>query len=232
MRNRILLSCAAFVLASCAPVIPLTRDGTTVRQINPDEARACIFLGTAEYSDTVVGLGKFPSVVQANGEHGLRNRVASMGGNAVIQSRGLADWMWGNVDYVGEAYICGAEADILRKTKADSVVTERRARDRAQTNSENAAKAVGVCVRNYARQHSSAKVAASDVANAAIGACDGLFSDYLSAIREWIHARGQDANPDISALVRDADTKMRTTLEQQAYAVYVNIISPGSAPTQ
>lgn len=77
-----------------------------MRQISADDAKACKFLQTVQYTDTVQGTGKTPGLVHQTGDVGLRNAVGSVGANTFVSVQADADWFFGHVNYSGEAYRC------------------------------------------------------------------------------------------------------------------------------
>jgi hypothetical protein len=103
LRNYIPLIVAAS-FGACARVLALTPTGARVRQVSADEAKACKFVQTLQYTDTVHGTGKTPGLVHQTVDIGLRNEVVSA--NAFIGVHADADWFSGHVSHSGEAYPC------------------------------------------------------------------------------------------------------------------------------
>lgn len=100
------LAAASALAAGCATVTPLTDGGASVREISTDQAMQCTFLRTVSFTDTLAGPGKSYGLVHQDGENGIRDDVASYGGNAYVSKQADADWFWGHVNYTAEAYRC------------------------------------------------------------------------------------------------------------------------------
>jgi hypothetical protein len=100
------LAAAWALVAGCAMVTPLTDGGAQVREITAGQATKCTFVRAVSFTDTLVGPGKSPGLVHQDGENGIRDDVASYGGNAYVSRQADADWFWGHVNYTAEAYRC------------------------------------------------------------------------------------------------------------------------------
>lgn len=100
------LAAASVLAGGCATVVPLTDGGARVREITSAEAAKCTFLRAVSFTDTLTGPGKSYGLVHQDGENGIRDDVASYGGNAYVSRQADADWFWGHVNYTGEAYRC------------------------------------------------------------------------------------------------------------------------------
>lgn len=100
------LIAAPALATGCATVTPLTDGGARVREITSTEATRCTFVRTVSFTDTLAGPGKSPGLVHQDGENGIRDDVASYGGNAYVSRQADADWFWGHVNYMAEAYRC------------------------------------------------------------------------------------------------------------------------------
>ncbi|MGA9473662.1 MAG: hypothetical protein WBV36_14445 [Terriglobales bacterium] len=100
------LATASALAGGCATVTPLTDGGASVREISADQAKQCSFLRTVSFTDTLEGAGKSAGLVHQDGENGIRDDVASYGGNAYVSRQADADWFWGHVNYTAEAYRC------------------------------------------------------------------------------------------------------------------------------
>jgi hypothetical protein len=97
--NRTYVAALALALAGCAA--QLTQGGTRVRQVQPDWASRCDFLGVVEAGE---GNGMSVSDDQLGAMNALRNRVADMGGNAFAITQSTSNMMRTVVQ--GDAYRC------------------------------------------------------------------------------------------------------------------------------
>jgi hypothetical protein len=104
--KKLLICGVAITLAGCATVVPLTDGGAAVREITAAQATKCTFLRTVSFTDTMAGPGKSWGLVHQDGENGIRDDVASYGGNALVMRESDADFWWGHVNYTAEAYRC------------------------------------------------------------------------------------------------------------------------------
>lgn len=105
MRKTII--CAlAIAITGCATVVPLTESGASVREITVVQAQRCTFIRTVSFTDTMAAPGKSWGLVHQDGENGIRDDVASYGGNAYVSREADADFFWGHVNYMAEAYRC------------------------------------------------------------------------------------------------------------------------------
>ena len=106
MRKSLIL--VAAVLAGCATarVPPLTDGGMHVRQITAEEGIFCKYIKNADYMAKLGGMGNSYELVHQAGENGMRNLVASIGGNAYVYTRTDADAFGGRIHYSGEAFEC------------------------------------------------------------------------------------------------------------------------------
>ena len=93
---------AAFALAGCAA--PLTAAGSKVRQIQVAGQTNCKFLGIAEVTGSLV----YSSVTEGRRDMlaQLRNKVASMGGNALVASSIDVDRGFSLPSAQADAYHC------------------------------------------------------------------------------------------------------------------------------
>jgi hypothetical protein len=89
-----------------AHLAPLTGAATHVEKITAEDGLSCKYLRSVEYVAKMTGMGKSYQLVHQAGENGLRNMVASVGGNAYVNSRMDADAFWGHIDYSGQAFQC------------------------------------------------------------------------------------------------------------------------------
>lgn len=96
----------AIALAGCATPVLLSDRGASVRLIDAAAAKGCTFLKSVAYTNTLYGTGKTPGLVHQDGENGIRDAVATAGGNAFISVQADADWFFGHVNYTAEAYRC------------------------------------------------------------------------------------------------------------------------------
>jgi hypothetical protein len=87
----------------------LTVGATHVIEITAEQGLSCTYLRNIEYVTKVTGMGKSYEMVHQVGENGLRNMVASIGGNAYINTRMDADATWGHVDYAAQAFQCSTK---------------------------------------------------------------------------------------------------------------------------
>ncbi len=95
-------------LAGCAHarIPPLTEGGMHVRQINADDALTCTYIKNVDYIAKLGGTGKTYEIVHQAGDNGIRNLVASIGGNAYVYTRLDAESFSGRIHYSGEAFDC------------------------------------------------------------------------------------------------------------------------------
>jgi hypothetical protein len=109
MRKLLMLVVAALAGCANARVPPLTDGGMHVRQINADDGILCKYLKNVDYVAKLKGMGKTYEMVHEAGENGIRNLVASIGGNAYVYTRLDADSFGGHIHYSGEAFECPAK---------------------------------------------------------------------------------------------------------------------------
>lgn len=79
--RKIFVLCLTSLLAGCAA--PLTQQGRMVRQIQPDWATNCTFMGVVDASE---GMGYDEADDRRGTLNKIRNQVAAMGGNAYVLS--------------------------------------------------------------------------------------------------------------------------------------------------
>lgn len=103
----VVLPLLALASCGCATVTPLDARGASVRRIDAEAAKGCTFVQAVAYTNTLWQPGKSPGLVHQDGENGIRNAVAAVGGNAFVSEQEDADWFWGHVNYTAEAYRCG-----------------------------------------------------------------------------------------------------------------------------
>jgi hypothetical protein len=98
----------AALLAGCAGarVPPLTDGGLHVRQITAEEGVFCKYIKNVDYVAKLGGMGKSYEEVHQAGENGIRNLIASIGGNAYVYTRLDADSFGGRIHYSGQAFKC------------------------------------------------------------------------------------------------------------------------------
>jgi hypothetical protein len=106
MRPTAMLIVALLTGCASARLPPLTSAAAHVERITAEEGLSCKYLRNVEYVAKVTGMGKTYELVHQAGENGLRNEVASVGGNAYVNARMDADTLWGHVDYSGQAFRC------------------------------------------------------------------------------------------------------------------------------
>jgi hypothetical protein len=87
----------------------LTAGAAHVEEITAEQGLSCTYLRSVEYVTKVGGMGKSYEIVHQVGKDGLRDVVASIGGNAYINTRMDADPTWGHVHYAGQAFQCSTK---------------------------------------------------------------------------------------------------------------------------
>jgi hypothetical protein len=99
------------VVAGCktfqAP--PLTVAARHVRAITAEQGLLCKYIQNVAYTAKLSGWGKTYEHVHEAGEYGLRNSVATIGGNAVVLTRMDADQFSGRINYAGQAFECSSK---------------------------------------------------------------------------------------------------------------------------
>ncbi len=101
------LEILALTLAGCAAHVPsLTPEAFHVRAIADAQVSSCTYLKDVDYTARLRGMGKSWEEVHQAGENGLRNMVASVGGNAYLNTRMEAESFSGRIHYSGQAYKC------------------------------------------------------------------------------------------------------------------------------
>ena len=101
----------AVLLTACvgARPPPLAGPASHVAKITAEEGLSCTYLRNVDYVAKVRGVGKSYELVHQAGENGLRNMVASVGGNAYVNTRMDAEAMWGHIAYSGQAFRCSSK---------------------------------------------------------------------------------------------------------------------------
>lgn len=102
----------AALLAGCATAkIPTLSDaGMLVRRINADDGLACKYLKNVDYTAKLSGMDLSYEQVHQAGENGMRNLVASVGGNAYVDTRmDVYGHMTKHLHYSGEVFQCPAK---------------------------------------------------------------------------------------------------------------------------
>lgn len=94
------------VLIGCASAPALTDGGSRVRQITAEVAKQCRFVKVVQFTKRVYRVGKDATTMRAIGETGLRNAVATAGGNAYVLVRDDSSGLTGSIAYTGEGYRC------------------------------------------------------------------------------------------------------------------------------
>jgi hypothetical protein len=106
-----LLLLTLIVVAGCksfqAP--PLSVAAAHVRAITAEQGLLCKYIQNVAYTAKVSGWGKTYERVHEAGEDGLRDRVATIGGNAVVFTRLDADPFSGRISYAGQAFECSSK---------------------------------------------------------------------------------------------------------------------------
>jgi hypothetical protein len=96
------------VLAGCkdfqAP--PLSVAAQHVRVITAEQGLLCKYIQNVAYTAKLSGWGKTYERIHEAGEDGLRDGVASIGGNAVVFIQMDADQFSGRINYAGQAFQC------------------------------------------------------------------------------------------------------------------------------
>ena len=99
------------VVAGCksfqAP--PLSVAAEHVRAITAEQGLLCKYIQNVVYIAKLSGWGKTFERVHEAGEAGLRDRVATIGGNAVVLTRMDADQFSGRINYEGQAFECSSK---------------------------------------------------------------------------------------------------------------------------
>ena len=88
---------------------PLSVAAEHVRAITAEQGLLCKYIQNVEYTAKLSGWGKTYERVHEAGEGGLRNRVAAIGGNAVVFARMDADPFSGRINYGGQAFECSSK---------------------------------------------------------------------------------------------------------------------------
>jgi hypothetical protein len=105
------------VVAGCksfqAP--PLSVAAQHVRSITAEQGLLCKYIQNIAYTAKLSGWGKTYETVHEAGEDGLRNRVATIGGNAVVYTQMDADPFSGRINYAGQAFECSTKHVSLNK---------------------------------------------------------------------------------------------------------------------
>ena len=99
----------AALLAGCvsARIAPLTDAAMRVRRINADDGLACTYLKNVDYTAKFAGMGESYELVRQAADNGMRNLVASVGGNAYVNIREDVDGHWAkHIHYSGEVFKC------------------------------------------------------------------------------------------------------------------------------
>jgi hypothetical protein len=109
MRKSLILAASALAGCAGARIPPLTEGGMHVRQITVEEGLNCTYIKNVDYTAKLHGIGKTYELVHQAGENGIRNLIATMGGNAYVYTRGDAETFGGQVHYSGEAFKCPAK---------------------------------------------------------------------------------------------------------------------------
>jgi len=86
MKHYLVVVAAVFILAGCAA--QLTQKGRMVRQIQPDWATKCEFLGVIDASE---GTGWDIAGDRRGALNKIRNKVAEMGGDAFVISQSTSN---------------------------------------------------------------------------------------------------------------------------------------------
>ena len=96
------------VVAGCksfqAP--PLSVAAEHVRAITAEQGLLCKYIQNVAYTAKLSGWGKTYERIHEAGEDGLRDRVATIGGNAVVFTQMDADRFSGRINYAGQAFEC------------------------------------------------------------------------------------------------------------------------------
>ena len=99
------------VVAGCksfqAP--PLSGAAGHVRVITAEQGLFCKYIQNVAYTAKLSGWGKTYERIHEAGEDGLRDRVATIGGNAVVFTRMDADALSGRINYAGQAFECSSK---------------------------------------------------------------------------------------------------------------------------
>jgi hypothetical protein len=80
-----------------------------VRVITAEQGLLCKYLQNVAYTAKLSGWGKTYEHIHEAGEDGLRDRVATIGGNAVVFTQMDADRFSGRINYAGQAFECSAK---------------------------------------------------------------------------------------------------------------------------
>lgn len=99
----------AALLAGCASarIPPLTDAAMRVRRINADDGLACKYLKNVDYTAKLTGMDESYELVREAADNGMRNLVASVGGNAYVNTREDVDGHWAkHIHYSAEVFEC------------------------------------------------------------------------------------------------------------------------------
>ncbi len=97
------------LLAGCAGarIPPLTDAAMRVRRINADDGLACKYLKNVDYKAKLSGMGESYEFIREAADNGMRNLVASIGGNAYVDTRADVTGHWvKHIHYSGEVFEC------------------------------------------------------------------------------------------------------------------------------
>jgi len=88
---------------------PLSVAAGHVRAITAEQGLLCKYIQNVAYTAKLSGWGKTYERIHEAGEDGLRDRVATIGGNAVVFTRMDADRFSGRINYAGQAFECSSK---------------------------------------------------------------------------------------------------------------------------
>ena len=80
-----------------------------VRAITAEQGLLCKYIQNIAYTAKLPGWINTYERVHTAGEDGLRDKVAAVGGNAVVYTRMDADRFSGQIDYAGQAFECSSQ---------------------------------------------------------------------------------------------------------------------------
>jgi hypothetical protein len=88
---------------------PLSVAAEHVRAITAEQGLLCRYIQNVTYTAKLSGWGKTYERIHEAGENGLRNSVATIGGNAVVFTQMDADQFSGRINYAGQAFECSSK---------------------------------------------------------------------------------------------------------------------------